>query len=178
MKNLKIIIAIAVVLIFCSCKFNVAVLKSSEDIIKMKNELKVIKSIRRAMKYDSLIIKERDGTIKVLACDSVWGIKYMDGTVYRNFEDQYFLLRQNSDIVIYSQSHGGYKSSTTSYYFSKELNSKIYPLKQKTIEREFANDTCFLNKLDREIKWYQDFTTYDRRQKTYLIVKLLKECKK
>jgi len=174
---MKIIKVFILWLLFTSCKFNVALLKNSRDLNKMKTELRVVKSIRRSVKYDSLIIKESNGTVKILACDSVWGIKYNDGTVYRNFEDQYFLLRQNSDIVIYSQSHGGYKSSTTSYYFSKELNSKIYPLKQKAIRREFANDTCFLNKLDKEVKWYQDFTTYDRKQKTYLIVKLFKECK-
>lgn len=178
MKSLKIIIVLTLLSIFTSCKFNVALLKSSRDLDKINSELKVVKSIRRAVKYDSLIVKEKNKTINVLACDSVWGIKYNDGTVYRNFEDQYFLLRQNSDIVIYSQSHGGYKTSHTSYYFSKDLDSKIYPLKQKAIKREFANDTCFLNKLEKEVKWYQDFTTYYKKQKTYLIVKLFKECKK
>lgn len=177
MSIAKIIIITISILLFCSCKFNVALLKSSEDVNKTLPELRVVKNIRRAVKSDSLIITEKNGVVKVLTCESVWGIKYKDGTIYRNFDDQYYLLRENSDLVIYSQSHAGYKTSHTSYYFSKKLDSKIYSLKQKAIKKEFANDTCFLNKLERELKWYQDFTSYDRKHKTYFIVKLFKECK-
>lgn len=156
---------------------NVVVLKSSNDVNKESPELKQVKSIRRAFRSDSLIITDKTGIIKAMACDSVWGIKYKDGTVYRNFDDQYYLLSENSDLIIYSQSHAGYKTSHTSYYFSKDLNAKIYPLKWKAVKLEFANDTCFLRKLEKEIKWYQDFTTYDRKHKTYLIVELFKACK-
>lgn len=172
-----IIITLAILLFF-SCKLNVALLKNSEDVNKSYSELVQVKSIRRAVKSDSLIVTETNGLKKTVACDSIWGIKFKGGTIYRNFDDQYYLLRENSDLIIYSQSHSGYKTSYTSYYFSKGLDAKIHPLKQKSIKREFESDTCFLNKLENEIKWYQDYSTYDRKHKTYLIVKLFKTCKK
>lgn len=162
---------------FFSCKFNVMILKGSPEIANEWAKAKSVKSIVRNFRGDSMAIRRHDKTKEIIACDSIWGIKYRNGEVYRNYNDQYYLLRESSPIPIYSQSHSGYRSSYTSYYFSKNLDGAIYSLKWKYIKQEFKNDTCLLRKLQSELKWYQDYSTYNRKQHSYVINYFFKSCK-
>lgn len=163
---------------FAGCKTNVAILYNSNDIDKSLNAESFVKSIRHTLSGDSMLITNKDKTKKAVSCDSIWGIMYKDRTLYRYYKDQYYFLRQNSSIQIYSQTNAGYKSSSTSYYFSKSINSEIYSLRWKNIRKQFQNDTCFLRRLDQELKWYQDYSSFDKRNKTYRIVQFYNECKK
>lgn len=172
------ICCVSVLFMLLSCKTNVLILNSSEGVNQVWSKSNSVKSVRRAFAVDSMLIVNRDKTKNMVSCESVWGVMYKDGTIYRNYDDQYFLLRQNSTVQIYSQSHAGYKTSSTSYYFSNGLNSKIYSLKWKNIKREFQSDTCFLNKLQNELRWFQDYSSYDRKKKTFLVVKFYNDCQK
>lgn len=135
-----------------------------------------VKNIRRFFWSDSLVVTTFDKKKIVIACDSLWGIKYNDGTVYRNYNEQYYLLRQNSIPAIYSQTHSGRYSSHTSYYFSKDLESEIVSMKVKNLKKYFEGDNCFLNKIKNNLKWYQDYSAFDKKNKTFYIVKFYKEC--
>lgn len=166
-----------VVLLLWSCKYNVILIKSSAELTKAPSELQVVKKLRHAFKSDSLIIIDKNGVEQTLACESLWGIKLEDGTLYRYYKDQYYLMKQDADLQIYSQTHGGYKSSHTSYYFSKGLDNDIHVLKWKNLKKQFTNDTCFLRKIDTDLKWYQDYSSYDRKNKTYRINTFYNQCK-
>jgi len=166
-----------VVLLLWSCKYNVTLIKSSAELGKEPSELEVVKKLRHAFRSDSLIIVNKNGVEQMLACESLWGIKLEDGTLYRYYKDQYYHVRQNAGIQVYSQTHTSYKSSSTSYYFSKGLDNDIYSLKWKNLKKQFTNDTCFLRKIDTELKWYQDYSSYDRKNKTYRINTFYKQCK-
>lgn len=159
-----------------ACKYNVALINSSAEVSKTPSELGLVKKIRHAFNSDSWLVTDKSGAVRNVACESVWGIKYKDGTTYRYYKDQYYLIRQNSDIKIYSQIHGGYKSSHTSYYFSKGLDNEIYPLKWKNIKRQFETDTCFLHKIEKHLKWYQDYSLYDKKNKTYILNTFYNQC--
>ncbi|MBI2721944.1 MAG: hypothetical protein HYX39_07200 [Bacteroidetes bacterium] len=159
-----------------ACTMNVIPLKSSSQISQTWSSGKVVKNIRRFFWSDSLVVTTFDKKKIVIACDSLWGIKYKDGTVYRNYNDQYYLLRQNSIPVIYSQTHSGHNSSHTSYYFSKDLDSDIYSMKIKNFKKYFQGDECFLNKIKKDLKWYQNYSAFDKKNKTFYIVKFYKEC--
>ena len=159
------------------CKSNVALLFKSSDMKKTMDDASYVKSIRHTFLSDSMIITYKDKSKKAIACDSLRGIKYKDGTAYRYYKDQYFLLRQDLNIQVYSQTSSGYKSSHTSYYFSKNLDGDIYSLKWKNIRKQFQSDTCFLRKLEHDLKWYQDYSSYDKRNKTYRIISFYKDCK-
>lgn len=167
-----------ILLLLQSCKYNVALIRGSAEINKTPEELELVKKLRHTLKSDSLIITYKSGKVQTLACEALWGIKYKDGTLYRYYKDQYYLIKQNADILVYSQTHSGYKSSYTSYYFSKGLDNDIHALKWKSIKKEFTNDTCFMRKIDTELKWYQDYSSYDRKNKTYRINTFYRQCKK
>lgn len=177
-KYPKAFLAITIICIFTSCGANFEVLYSSNQLYRKAQDSLLIKRMHHYLWSDSLSLKTINNSKKVIPCDSIWGVMYKDGTIFRFYKEQHYLLRQSSSLIIYSQTHTGYKSSYTSYYFSKNLDSEIYSLKWKNIVKQFPNDTCFLGKLDRELKWYQDYSNYNKKDKSYRIVEFYNECKK
>ena len=82
--------------------------------------------------------------------------------------DDFYKLEQADGMVIYTQilnSFGDFYF--TFYYFSKDLDSPIFKLTRKNLEREFGDNPCFIAELNKDIKWYEDYTAVDRK-KTFL----------
>lgn len=172
----QIVLLVIMVTLFCAaCKFNVAVLYSSKDLDTMEDKV-FVKKMRHKMMSDSIVITYKNGTRTGISCDSVWGLGYADGSVYRYYKDQYYLLKQNASLKIYTQTHGG-KSTHTCFYFSKTLDGEIYSLRWKNIQKQFQKDTCFLTALETKLKWYEDYSSFDKKLKTYKVISLYNDCK-
>jgi hypothetical protein len=73
--------------------------------------------------------------------------------------------------------HGTHQTHYNVYYFSKTLDSPIYELKWENVRKQFANKTCFLEKLKKELKWNEDCTAYDRRNRSYKFIEFYDACK-
>lgn len=74
---------------------------------------------------------------------------YFDGeNTFRYFETNgamspygFFLIKDTSGLIIYSQKHHSYRHSSTGYYYSKTMNDTIKILNIKNLETDFANMT-------------------------------------
>lgn len=135
-------------------------------------------------KSDSLIINYTDGTKKIEKSDDVWGYKNKDGVFYRKHKNDFLRVEQQDSLIIYSTTTSTIKSNPVAritykyYYFSKSLHSEVFPLEKKWLLQEFNNNNCFIEKIKHSFKWYQDYSNYDTKRKTYKIVELYKECNK
>lgn len=164
------------VLLF-SCNTSKYILFSSNGIDNESSNILKFKRINFPLAKDSVTVHFEDKTKFKIHADSIWGIKY-NNYVYRYFKRKTFLIRAKEELVIYSNLHGGYKSSHTDYFFSKTLNDDIFRLNGKSIKENFEQDTCFLKAIELDFKWYQDYSKFDRKTKTFKIIEIYKNCKK
>jgi hypothetical protein len=179
MKNIFIYILVSA----CSLTYNfclgqsqkkIRLIYKSIDINKSSNDTLQIKRVRSATFSDSVIVRLKNKTKIVLPPDKIWGYQDDDSIIHRYYEGEFFELRQQDILFIYSKKSGKY--STDSYYFSKGADGKLLSMKWKNIKKEFAENTCFLNKMDKELKWYQDYSSYNSKTKTYRIIEFFKSC--
>jgi hypothetical protein len=92
------------------------------------------------------IIINSNGQKKIFNPGEIFG--YFDGeNTFRYFETSgamspsgFFLIKDTSGLIIYSQKQRSYKHSTTGYYYSKNLNDTIKILNVKNLVADFGND--------------------------------------
>lgn len=75
-----------------------------------------------------LKVSYSDGCETTINRDTIWGFQRKDEQVKRIFRRRPYELVETSPIVIYKINGKG-----TSYYFSKDLNSEIFPLYRKKL---------------------------------------------
>ena len=144
----------------------------SSDINKPSKDDLDIKRVRHAIFSDSVIVTLKNKKKLILSQDKIWGYQNDEGTLFRCYDGEFFKLRQQDTLFIYSQACG----KSTDYYFSKGVDGKILGINWKNLKKQFADNTCFLNKIDNELKWYQDYSSYNSKTKSYRIIEFFKTC--
>ncbi len=119
---------------------------------------------------------KHNGTAYKYPKDSVYAIKYCDGSIVRIYDNsEYPLINPDEAIMIYkmiSGSAGKGGSSTTNYYFSKDANSKLSDLTILNIKKAFPDNHKFHDALDAEFKSNDELAQYDSFHKVYKINRL------
>lgn len=110
--------------------------------------------------------------------DSVYGIKYCDGSIDRVYNNsEYPLINPGEKIMIYkvvSGPLGGKGSaSVTTYYFSKDVGSKIQELTIYNIKMAFPDNHKFHDLIDMEFHSDEELIAYDNIHKIMKINRVL-----
>lgn len=138
---------------------------------------KAIKKIKRADWTDKIIVLYNDGKKIIFSSDSLWGFRDNEGNVIRSFGGELYNLQQYDSLCIYSIYHTTGKVSYTNYFFSKTLNSKIFPLTKTNIKEELNKCSCILEEMKKERQMLEiDYAAYDKVKKTYKIVAVYRSC--
>jgi len=155
---------------------------SSKDISQKTADTIFVNHIRHELWHDSIMVKTTNNIKKVYADENVWGYqdyeKLNGCLIYRNYNQQFYKIRQIGSLIMYSQTIQEYKDFPyTFYYFSKTLESPIFVLKWKNIKEQFKDNACFLEKLEQDIKWYQDYSNLDKENGKYKFIEFYDLCK-
>lgn len=134
------------------------------------------KRIRREILGDSIVIRSLENSKFKVADNSIWGYSVNNTETYRNYKSEFRKVIQWEPFPLYSIQRSGYKGSHTDYYFSLDLQSEMYPLKFKYLQKVFSDNPCFLNKLNQNLKWYQDYSSFNRKTKQFLIAEIYQSC--
>jgi hypothetical protein len=143
--------------------------------INCKTEKHKIKS-NMIFRSKEISIKHADSTY-TYPKDSVYGIKYCDGSIVRIYNNsEYPLINPDEKIMIYKVVSGtGGKSSPiiTRYYFSKDAKSKIQELTIYNIKAAFPDNHKFHDLVDMEFHSNDELTAYDNFHKIMKINRVL-----
>lgn len=158
-----------------SCKTNLCLIYSPDQVNNSYIPLDTIKKVRPDNYSDSLVVRMKNRKKSIVHHSTIWGVK--DGDIYlRYYNREFFHLKQLDTLIIYSKSNNSHKNPKTDYFFSKKLDSEIFYLNEKNLKNEFKADTCFLNGIDRNLKWYQTYHSYNRKNKMFRIMGIYKKC--
>lgn len=146
---------------------------SSEINSSTNQDTLFIKNIYLSFWSDSVVVKLRNKKKLSFSVEKVWGYEDKFGNFIRFYNGSEFQLTKVDSIVFYTQKRGKY----THYFFSKSLDSEIFPLTKKNIRQQFYNNLCFLDMIDKNLKWYQDVNTFSKKNGTFLIVEYYLLCK-
>lgn len=109
-------------------------------------------------------IKHNDSTFKYPK-DSIYGIKYCDGSVVRIFRKSEFpLINVGESILIYKVETGsGMKNNPVviNYYFSKDAASEIQKLTINNLKNAFQNNHKFHDLIEMEFHSDNELIKYD-----------------
>ncbi len=121
-------------------------------------------------------IKHADSTY-TYPKDSIYGIKYCDGSIVRIYNNsEYPLINPDEKIMLYKVVSGsGTKGSpsVTRYYFSKDAKSKIQELTIYNMKAAFPDNHKFHDLVDMEFHSNDELTAYDNFHKTMKINRVL-----
>lgn len=108
---------------------------------------------------------KHDDTIYTYPKDSVYGIKYCDGSIVRIYNNsEYPLINPYEKIMIYKVSAGsGGKGSpiVTRYYFSSDVTGEIKELTINNIKASFPDNHKFHDLIDMEFHSDDELSKYD-----------------
>jgi hypothetical protein len=100
--------------------------------------------------------------------DSVYAVKYCDGSIKRLFnESEYPLINPGEKIMIYKLVSGPI------YYFSKDAKSKIQKLTIQNIKEAFPNNHKFHDLVDLQFRSDDELASYDEMHKVMKINRVL-----
>lgn len=103
------------------------------------------------MNMNNLHVNAKD-TSFVLKDGEYWGYRRYDTDYRISSGGAYEIESVNDGLHIYKQIHFSETGSSVVYYFSKELNSKIFRLSRKNLKKHYQNDKKFLENL-KLTKW-------------------------
>lgn len=176
--NILVSIAMGSVSFLLSCR-PAKILYNSSQIQTSFQDTLMVTGVRHAFWSDSIIVKTSTGKKYTLAPEKVWGIQYKNGVAYRNYHGRFYLIKANDAMVIYYIYEGGHQHHHDYYFFSKNLDAPIYTLDKYNLTEQFADNNCFvekINQLAKELKWYQTYSAFEREKGTYKILELYKQC--
>ena len=186
MKTKSFVLSSIMIFITSSCFsqiVNSGIYFTAEDYLKHKLSFVInCKTEKHKIKSDLIFhqkkisIKHNDSTY-TYPKDSIYGIKYCDGSIVRIYNNsEYPLINPNETIKIYKVvSKGGGKNnlSVTKYYFSKDYKSKIVKLTISNIKSAFPGNHKFHDLIDREFHNDRELATYDDFHKIMKINRVL-----
>jgi len=155
---------------------------SSKGISQKNDSAIIIENIRRSIWRDSIVVRMGNNSKKIYPNKNVWGYQEYERingcVVYRNYNHEFYRVRQIGSLIIYSQTIEDILNSTYTFYcFSRTLDSPIYILKWKNIKEQFKDNACFIEKIETETKWYQDYSNLDKENGKYKFVEFYDMCK-
>lgn len=182
MKNIILIGLIALSICgYGQVKCKERLLLNSKDITQSTIDTVFIHSIRHALWTDSIIVRTDKKIKKMYADKDVWGFQDYENLkgclIFRNYNEEFYKVRQIGSLIMYSQTISSGKAIYSSYYFSKTLDSPIYSLKWRNIKEQFKDNPCLLEKLNKDLKWYQDYENIDKENGKYKFVEFYDACK-
>lgn len=143
--------------------------------INCKTEKHKIKS-DMIFRSKEISIKHADSTY-TYPKDSVYGIKYCDGSIVRIFNtSEYPLINPDEKVMIYKIVSGtGGKGSPiiTRYYFSKDAKAKIQELTIYNVKAAFPDNHKFHDLIDMEFHSDDELAQYDNFHKIMKINRVL-----
>lgn len=177
MKNLFIYILVFICsLIFSLCygqnKIKIKLIYNITDINKQSNDTLNMKRIGIVKHSDNIFIILKNRNKITFPPGKIWGYRDSRNTIYRYFDGDFYYVRQLDTMIIYSRKGG----KSNKYYFSEGGNGKILRLSTNSLKKEFAKNDCFLKKIANGFKWYQDYSAYNKKIKSYRIVEYYKIC--
>jgi hypothetical protein len=127
--------------------------------------------------HSNEISVKHNGTTYKLKKDSVYAVKYCDGSIVRIYNKvEYPIVNPGEHILIYkvvaAPSSKG-ESSTTKYYFSKDAKGNIQELTISNLEKTFSKNKKFQSLIEEEFHSDADLTSYDNVNKMMKINKAL-----
>jgi outer membrane pore protein E len=175
MKKLIFLLLLPLITVKAQPKCKLAIIRSSADYRAGKYD-ENLQKIRHALWSDSVIVCDKKSTTP---CDPgrIWGVRDKDCAIYRNYDQEFYQIDQADSIVVYIQTINPFRDFPfTFYFFSKNLDSPIYKLTRKNLEKEFGSNTCFMQELDKKIKWFEDYSAIDLKKNVYKIVEIYRDC--
>lgn len=175
---MKSFLSILLMLLFLSCAssvYRVRVLEFPGQPVGNRYDTVAIKKIRVDIWSDSIVMKLKNKRKLILSPKDIWGFQDADGTIWRYETGRFVSVKQLDTPTIYSTKHSSGKSSHNHYYFSKTPYSPVYSFRWKFIKTEFADNPCFLSRLQ-ELNFFQSYDAYDNKTKSYRFGTLYKEC--
>jgi len=158
---------------------------SANDYLKHKLSFAInCKTQKHKIKDEMLLhpkiisIKHND-TIYKFPKDSVYGIRYCDGSIVRIYSNsEYQLINPNEEILIYKTvvtKNEGRAGTTiiTDYFFSKNAQSKIQELTVYNIKAAFPDNHKFHDLIDMEFHSNDELMAYDQIHKMRKINRVL-----
>lgn len=143
-------------------------------VINCKNQKHKIKA-DMIFHQKEISIKHNDSTYNYPK-DSVYGIRYCDGSVVRIFMNSEFpLINTGESIMIYKVETGsGMKNNPVviNYYFSKDAASEIQKLTINNLKMAFQNNHKFHDLIDMEFHSDNELIKYDAFHKITRINKI------
>lgn len=110
--------------------------------------------------------------------DSVYAVKYCDGSIVRIYnKSEYPLINPGESIIIYklvSAPVSKGESSTIKYYFSKGARGNIQELTLANVEKAFSKNQKFQTLIEEEFHSDADLAAYDDLHKMMKINQALK----
>ena len=156
---------------------------TSADFVNKKLSLSInCKNEKHKIKAD-MIFHQKEITIKhhysvfTYPKDSVYGIKYCDGSIVRIFENAEFpLMNFGESIMVYEVVKGsGMKNDpvVSNYYFSKDAASSIQKLTIYNLKAAFPTNHKFHDLMDMTFRSDDELTRYDSFHKIMKINRVL-----
>ena len=148
----------------------ITIYKKSRDIKNGGYVIDSIKKLRINEPYAGCVsITTIRGKTYIYNKDSIWGYKINDG-LYRMANTDIKIIVVD-DIIIYHAR--GPKEDI--YFFSRNLNSRIYNLNRYNIHRAYKSDTAFLKGLKQNLKWPENILKKDNKTGQFKIIEIYKQ---
>ncbi len=154
----------------------IRLLYSSADITNIADDTMQVKRIRVALHSNSIIVRLTNKTRLAFPTDRIWGYREKGNVIYHYYQGEFYRVMQVDTLVVYAKWVSGYKSGHYNYYLSIGLNQELHRLDMKNLKNLFAGNLCFLQKMRYELKWYQDYSSYDYSNKSYRVIEFFKDC--
>lgn len=184
----KLIIAVTVLILKSTLVFSQndssGIYFTDNDYIKHKLSFAInCKTEKHKIKSDMIFrskeisIKHDDSTY-TYPKDSIYGIKYCDGSIIRIYNNsEYPLINPNEAILIYkvvSGSNGkGGSTLKTTFYFSKDAQGQILELTIYNMKAAFPDNHKFHDLIDLAFHSNEELTLYDNFHKLMKINRIL-----
>ena len=131
--------------------------------------------------YDATQVKvKHHGTTYTLDKSAIYGYKSTTGEVFRFVgNDSYKILNPDEELLLYVHSTpvsvtvDPLKRVEEHYYFSKDAASSSVDLTIGNLKKVFSENLKFLASIDKHFKKDEQLTSYDTKNKTYTLNRLL-----
>ena len=168
---------------FGQMQCSLRLITTSKGVSDSQSDTLLIQDIRLYVKTpfwiksdDSILVTMLSGEKIHLSYKNVWGIENC-GTFERIGPWKFYVVRQIGSLIIYSFVQRYMHHSETIYYFSKTLDDKIYRLNWKNIKKQFKDNPCYLEKINKELNGYKELWNLNNTTGQDKIVSIYDKCK-
>ncbi len=170
----KIIVALLLPLCSFAQKTNVSFLARSYSEFVNPRPDSAILDIFANSSGNKIVVKKRDKK-DAIAIGEVWGFRPRDGESRRVYGSKIYTVKQADTLSVYERHITMYKARKRQFYFSVGLNGAIHKLSTEELNSVFGAESKFIKMLKSDLKWHQDYESYDKESGAYRIVNIFKK---